>query len=77
MSKRRTQEQEQMAGKLAIDDLGEQLKGKRVLMRCDFNVPMKEGKITSNQRIVGRATNDSIRTETWSIGSFNVAFRTS
>eukprot|EP01088_Endostelium_zonatum_P019888 TRINITY_DN707_c0_g1_i1.p1 TRINITY_DN707_c0_g1~~TRINITY_DN707_c0_g1_i1.p1 ORF type:complete len:424 (-),score=140.60 TRINITY_DN707_c0_g1_i1:149-1420(-) len=39
-------------GKLSIDELGEQLKGKRVLMRVDFNVPMKEGKITSNQRIV-------------------------
>jgi len=26
--------------------------GKRVLIRVDFNVPMKEGKITSNQRIV-------------------------
>ncbi|KAH8267517.1 hypothetical protein KR018_011938, partial [Drosophila ironensis] len=26
--------------------------GKRVFMRVDFNVPMKEGKITNNQRIV-------------------------
>ncbi|PAV80520.1 hypothetical protein WR25_25189 [Diploscapter pachys] len=36
--------------KLAIDKLD--LKGKRVLMRVDFNVPQKEGKITNNQRIV-------------------------
>ncbi len=28
------------------------LKGKRVLCRCDFNVPTKEGKITSDKRIV-------------------------
>ncbi|THD26639.1 Phosphoglycerate kinase [Fasciola gigantica] len=28
------------------------LKGKRVLIRVDFNVPMKDGKITNNQRIV-------------------------
>eukprot|EP00735_Rhodelphis_limneticus_P004976 TRINITY_DN1664_c0_g1::TRINITY_DN1664_c0_g1_i1::g.17752::m.17752 TRINITY_DN1664_c0_g1::TRINITY_DN1664_c0_g1_i1::g.17752 ORF type:complete len:443 (+),score=188.53,sp/Q9GPM4/PGK_DICDI/68.69/0.0,PGK/PF00162.14/5.7e-153,MTS/PF05175.9/1.2e+02,MTS/PF05175.9/0.27 TRINITY_DN1664_c0_g1_i1:75-1331(+) len=28
------------------------VKGKRVLMRVDFNVPMKNGKITNNQRIV-------------------------
>ena len=27
------------------------LKDKRVLMRVDFNVPMKDGKITNNQRI--------------------------
>ncbi|XP_016023172.2 phosphoglycerate kinase isoform X2 [Drosophila simulans] len=26
--------------------------GKRVFMRVDFNVPMKDGKITNNQRIV-------------------------
>jgi len=36
--------------KLSIDKLS--LAGKRVLMRVDFNVPMKDGKITNNQRIV-------------------------
>ncbi|XP_076256371.1 phosphoglycerate kinase [Rhynchophorus ferrugineus] len=36
--------------KLAIDALD--LSGKRVLIRVDFNVPLKEGKITNNQRIV-------------------------
>ncbi|CAB3407019.1 unnamed protein product [Caenorhabditis bovis] len=35
--------------KLAIDKLN--LAGKRVLIRVDFNVPLKEGKITNNQRI--------------------------
>ncbi|CAI5438091.1 unnamed protein product [Caenorhabditis angaria] len=35
--------------KLAIDQLS--LSGKRVLIRVDFNVPLKEGKITNNQRI--------------------------
>ena len=30
--------------KKTIEDI--QVKGKRVLVRCDFNVPMKEGKIT-------------------------------
>ena len=29
-----------------------ELQGKRVLCRCDFNVPLKEGKITSDKRIV-------------------------
>jgi phosphoglycerate kinase len=35
--------------KLAIDQVA--LKGKRVLMRVDFNVPMKDGAITNNKRI--------------------------
>lgn len=43
--------------KLSIDKL--QLNGQRVLMRVDFNVPLKDGKITNNQRIV--AALDSIK----------------
>lgn len=43
--------------KLSIDQLD--LNGKRVLMRVDFNVPLKDGKITNNQRIV--AALDSIK----------------
>lgn len=43
--------------KLGIDALN--IAGKRVLMRVDFNVPLKEGKITNNQRIV--AALDSIK----------------
>jgi phosphoglycerate kinase len=35
--------------KLSIRDVD--LKGKRVVMRVDFNVPMKDGAITNNQRI--------------------------
>ena len=36
--------------KVTIEDLNVQ--GKRVLVRCDFNVPMKEGVITNDNRIV-------------------------
>ncbi|XP_072935169.1 phosphoglycerate kinase [Epargyreus clarus] len=43
--------------KLSIDALN--LSGKRVLMRVDFNVPLKEGVITNNQRIV--AALDSVK----------------
>ena len=35
--------------KKSVEDID--VKGKRVLCRCDFNVPTKEGKITSDKRI--------------------------
>ena len=33
-----------------IPDLGD-LSGKRVLVRCDFNVPLEDGRITDDLRI--------------------------
>ncbi|MDE5729259.1 MAG: phosphoglycerate kinase [Clostridia bacterium] len=38
--------------KMSVKDLTN-LKGKKVLVRCDFNVPMKDGKITDENRIQG------------------------
>jgi len=40
-----------MLNKKTVDDLKD-LKGKRVLVRCDFNVPLKGGVITDETRIV-------------------------
>ena len=37
-------------GKKTVEELD--VRGKRVLVRCDFNVPMKEGVITNDNRIV-------------------------
>ncbi|MBO4446474.1 MAG: phosphoglycerate kinase [Clostridia bacterium] len=36
--------------KKTVDDIN--VKGKRVLVRCDFNVPLKEGRITDENRLV-------------------------
>jgi len=36
--------------KKSVDDIN--VKGQRVLVRCDFNVPMKDGKITDENRLV-------------------------
>ena len=39
-----------MLNKKSVDDIN--VKGQRVLVRCDFNVPLKEGQITDENRLV-------------------------
>jgi len=39
-----------MLNKKSVDDIN--VKGRRVLVRCDFNVPLQEGKITDENRLV-------------------------
>lgn len=40
-----------LSNKLGIDDLGDKIKGKKVLMRVDFNVPIQDGRVTDPKRI--------------------------
>ena len=39
-----------MLNKKSVDDIN--VKGQRVLVRCDFNVPLQDGKITDENRLV-------------------------
>ena len=39
-----------MLNKKSVDDIN--VKGQKVLVRCDFNVPLKEGRITDENRLV-------------------------
>ena len=39
-----------MLNKKSVDDIN--VKGKRVLVRCDFNVPLEDGRITDENRLV-------------------------
>lgn len=48
-----------LSSKLTLKDILPQLKGKRVLMRVDFNVPLKDGKVEDANRI--KATIPSIK----------------
>lgn len=43
----------QLLAKLGIEHIKDLIPQKRILIRVDFNVPMKDGRITNNQRIVG------------------------
>jgi phosphoglycerate kinase len=40
-----------LSKKLAIDNIPHLIKGKRILMRVDFNVPVKNGKVGDVTRI--------------------------
>ena len=43
-----------MLNKKSVDDIN--VKGKKILVRCDFNVPLIDGKITDENRLVEKTS---------------------
>ena len=54
--------------KKTIEDI--EVKGKKVLVRCDFNVPLKDGEITDVNRLVGAMPTINYLVEKWSKSYF-------
>ena len=50
MTNKKRNRRDRMLNKKSVDDIN--VKGKKVLVRCDFNVPLQEGKITDENRLV-------------------------
>lgn len=48
----REKESMNLSKKLAISEIPDKIKDQRIIMRVDFNVPMKDGEITDPKRIV-------------------------
>ena len=54
--------------KKSVEDID--VAGKRVLCRCDFNVPTKDGRITSDKRIVAALPTIQGRQRSWFAGAW-------
>ncbi len=63
-----------MLNKKTVDDIN--VKGKRVLVRCDFNVPLIDGKITDENRLVAK-TERRTKTRAFSCTGCSSPFRAS
>ena len=56
--------------KKTIEDID--VNGKKVLVRCDFNVPLKDGVITDENRLVGALPTIKYLVEEYEIFNINV-----